>query len=580
MTPLFLSISQYFLGKKEDEGNLLYVNLTGTFLLALAFSGMFIGVPLSSSWKVSFISVDSLQLHWGGAFTKISSVFLLVCLWLNVFSKGLIKRLLFVEDASQARLFLYLDLFLLAAFISISADYFLPLFVGWELLGIVAYLLLGFCYESSASNQAAFTAFLYDKIGSIFLLLGGSLLLFSYGDISFSDPQWGSIRQSFIGLCFFISIYCKMFQFGVNTWVSRSTEIPALSLSVVANFLFGIPAFVLLWKLHFLEVDFFKTLSLYLGIATFVFAIGMALMDSLFKRVTTYITIAYWGLILSFSTFGFYEIAFACLLGLSLMQFILFGIEKVLSSENKEPFHLGTASLNRSPRGLFVGLIVLLTVCHTGLLGVMGVIAFGSAEGASWVIGGGIFLLSLSVWRVAFLLCQSSLVRREALESIETDQLWTIFFFVLSAVTLVGGAVCFWLSVRAPFLKNDFSHGITASLFIGSGIILSGVTVFLFKNMRRTIEKNVGWGYQLFLKQAYLETLYTFGVVKTFKWISTVLSEKVDEFLIEQQAFVGSISGLNGLHRLIFWVQTQTFSFYLFFLVLSCSSLLLFLMLK
>jgi hypothetical protein len=70
--------------------------------------------------------------------------------------------------------------------------------------------------------------------------------------------------------------------------------------------------------------------------------------------------------------------------------------------------------------------------------------------------------------------------------------------------------------------------------------------------------------------------LYDLGFVKSFKWVSTSISQKIDGFLIEEQAFTGSISALKRGYRLMFWFQKHSFSFYLLLLLLGCLSLLFF----
>jgi NADH-quinone oxidoreductase subunit L len=575
VTPLGLSTTQYLWGRKEDANNLSYINLAGTFMAALIFSGMLIGTSLSSSWHLSLFSVSALEFHWGGEINETSSAFLLVCIWLNVFAKFLAERDMIIEDTSQGRLFLYLDLFLLAVFITISANYFIPLFLGWELLGVVSYLLLSFTYESPVSNQAAFTAFLYDKISSVFLLLGGGLLIFSYGDISFSEAQWDSIKHSFVGIFFFIAIYCKLFQFGVNTWVARLTDIPSLSLSMITNFLYGLPAFVLLWRLQLLQVSLLKIIALYLGAATFIFAISMALLEPLLKKVVAYLTIAYWGMVLIFSTLGFYKFSFIYMLALSVTQFILFGVEKILSSQYKEPLHLLKGLLKNSSERLCASLIIIWAIAHTILLGAAGALILDSSFLLLWILGGGFFLLSLAIWRPVFLLGIFLFGKRAETQEEPQSQWWNRSFFVIGVISISVSLFYFWHLMKESLEGKEIEQWIKSIAFLGSGVILSCGGVFLFPNRYISIERNRGWE-QMFLKQAYLETLYDLGFVKSFKWVSTSISQKIDGFLIEEQAFTGSISALKRGYRLMFWFQKHSFSFYLLLLLLGCLSLLFF----
>ena len=115
---------------------------------------------------------------------------------------------------------------------------------------------------------------------------------------------------------------------------------------------------------------------------------------------------------------------------------------------------------------------------------------------------------------------------------------------------------------------------------IGSGVAVWAVLFFAFKGGWKMRGRTSELIYQVFLKRAYLEIFYDKSLVTTFKWVSGSLSQKVDSFLIEEQAFEGSVSGLSKVHRFICWIQNQTFSLYLFFFLLACLGLLSFLCVK
>jgi NADH:ubiquinone oxidoreductase subunit 5 (subunit L)/multisubunit Na+/H+ antiporter MnhA subunit len=580
LIPSLLSVFQYFLGRKEDEKNLSYVNLAGTFMATLIFSGIFVETPIASQWDLKWVSLPSLTIHWGGEMNKTSSLFLLVFMWMNVGAKLFVKQLCSLDSASQARFFLYTDFLLLGMFVALSATYFFPLLIGWTILSLISYLLLSFSYENGSSNQAAFTAFLYDQGGNLCLLVTGSLTIFSYGDLSFGELKWQTVSQGWLGVLFFLAICCKLFQFGMNTWVSRSLEIPSYVLAIVVNFILGIPAFLLLWRLHLLEVPLLKSVSFYLGMVTFIFATGAAFIEPFLKKVAVYLTVAYWGLLLAFSPFGFYEVTLGFMVVLSFMQFLLFGMERALSSRASNTFiNLNDSSFESFMGGEVVGIFVLWGLLHTGLLAVMGIFILSVPSLQTWIIASSLGLLSIVIWRPVFLFVKSYFSKsRQRFLPINYYARDTLFLGV-GAVMMIGLFFSFWLFISS-FLDGRSPLVLGVFILIGSGVVLGAVNIFLLKDFGGTHGKNEGRCAQIILHQGSLEGIYRLGLAIPFKWISAAFSEQIDQTLIEDKTFSGSVQSLNKIHQFVAWIQAQAFSFYLIALLVGCSGLLFFFMLK
>ena len=88
------------------------------------------------------------------------------------------------DDASYARYFAYLNLFVAAMLILVMADNLLLLYLGWEGVGVCSYLLVGFWYQSSANGQAARKAFIVTRIGDTAMALGLFLLFTELGTLN------------------------------------------------------------------------------------------------------------------------------------------------------------------------------------------------------------------------------------------------------------------------------------------------------------------------------------------------------------------------------------------------------------
>lgn len=411
-------------------------------------------------------------------------------------------------------------------------------------------------------------------------------MIFFHGDISFSSSEWSLINQSLIGVLFFIAIGIKLFQFGFNSWASRSSEIPFCSLALVVNAMAGIPAFILLWRLHLLEVSFLKSATLYWGISTCFLASGASFMKPSLKEMLSCLTVAYGGLLFAFSTLGLYEITLSFVVVLSFIQFMGFGLERIFSlhRDTIDSKLDGDVYFERFLRGNFLAVFILWSLFHAGLMWIMGLFVEGSQSPSLWMMGACLLFLTMCTWRPVFLLLKKGSLRRphpseQDLFDGNKSSLKTSFFIWLCGASILGLFIGLGLFLK-PHMRQYFSSITYSSLWIGTGIVFSGVNVFLLKDFGVRKARNGAKMTQIIDQQGSLEILYYRMFVKPFKWISSSFSEKIDQSLIEEKAFSGSIYSLSKMNQFIEWVQMQAFSVYMLSLLFGVMSLLFFFMLK
>src|SRR5579862_9538972 len=91
------------------------------------------------------------------------------------------------EDPSRPRFFAFLSLFTFAMLMLVTADNFVQLFFGWEGVGLMSYLLVGFWYEKPAPNAAAIKAFVVNRVGDFGFSLGIFLTYYLTGSVAFDQ---------------------------------------------------------------------------------------------------------------------------------------------------------------------------------------------------------------------------------------------------------------------------------------------------------------------------------------------------------------------------------------------------------
>lgn len=177
-----------------------------------------------------WIESDSLALDWGFQFDELTVSMLLpvltVSLLVHIYSMTYMK-----EDPHNQRFFSYLSLFTFFMILLVSGDNYLILFIGWEGVGIMSFLLISFWFTRVQAVKSAMSAILYNRVGDLFFIVGMSILLASVGSLKFSIiysvvPYLNKIVLFLIGLCFLIAATGKSAQLGLHIWLPQAMEGP------------------------------------------------------------------------------------------------------------------------------------------------------------------------------------------------------------------------------------------------------------------------------------------------------------------------------------------------------------------
>ncbi|MEN6408868.1 MAG: proton-conducting transporter membrane subunit, partial [Anaerolineaceae bacterium] len=144
-------------------------------------------------------------------------------------------------EPMYTRFFAFISLFAFAMYTLVVSDNLLTLYIGWEVMGLCSYLLIGFWYGKPSAREAAVKAFLTTRVGDVFMLLGIVFLYFSTGSLSYSvvfDPNTiqtlataqtnvlGLSAAGLIGLLLFIGVIGKSAQFPLHIWLPDAMEGP------------------------------------------------------------------------------------------------------------------------------------------------------------------------------------------------------------------------------------------------------------------------------------------------------------------------------------------------------------------
>ncbi|MBW4437496.1 MAG: hypothetical protein KME04_10200 [Pleurocapsa minor GSE-CHR-MK-17-07R] len=270
----------------------------------------------------------------------------LACTLIFIYSIGYMAH-----DPRQARFFSLIALFSGAMLTLVVADNLLLLFVGWEIMGLCSFMLIGFWFEKPSAYKAAVKAFTTTRVADVIMLLGIAYLYAVTGTLSFREIVYnvevleglaelpaiiipGLSAAGLIGICLIIGTIGKSAQFPLHVWLPDAMEGPTpVSAMIHAAAMVSAGIFALLRMFPLFEAgghphDGVYTPPLLLmaiaGSLTAIFAATIALAQNDVKKVLAYSTISQLGFMVAALGIGAFVAAFFHLLTHAFFKALLF----------------------------------------------------------------------------------------------------------------------------------------------------------------------------------------------------------------------------------------------------------------
>jgi NADH-quinone oxidoreductase subunit L len=214
------------------------------------------------------------------------------------------------DDEGYNRFFSYISLFTFSMLMLVMSNNFLQLFFGWEAVGLVSYLLIGFWYTKPSAIFANMKAFLVNRVGDFGFILGIGLLLAYTGSMDYVDvfakrqmvasailpgTDWMVITVACI--CLFIGAMGKSAQFPLHVWLPDSMEGPTpISALIHAATMVTAGIFMVTRMSPLFELsDTALSFVLVIGAITALFMGFLGIIQNDIKRVVAYSTLSQLG---------------------------------------------------------------------------------------------------------------------------------------------------------------------------------------------------------------------------------------------------------------------------------------------
>jgi NADH-quinone oxidoreductase subunit L len=232
-----------------------------------------------------------------------------VSLMVHVYTIGYMEG-----DPGYQRFFSYISLFTFSMLMLVMSNNFLQLFFGWEAVGLVSYLLIGFWFKKPTAIFANMKAFIVNRVGDFGFILGIGLLAANTGSLNYAEtfakapelaklvfpyPMWGGdwMLLSVACICLFIGAMGKSAQFPLHVWLPDSMEGPtpisALihAATMVTAGIFMVARMSPLFELSDTALNFVMVI----GAITALFMGFLGIIQNDIKRVVAYSTLSQLG---------------------------------------------------------------------------------------------------------------------------------------------------------------------------------------------------------------------------------------------------------------------------------------------
>ena len=472
------------------------------------------------------------------------------------------------DDPEYARFFSYLNLFIFSMLVLVAAADFFFLIVGWALVGLASYLLIGFYKEKTSAVLAARKAFVMNVIGDVGMVIAAFVIFESFGTLNFIEvfaAAPGTFRINddqilLITLLLLVGAFAKSAQLPLHTWLPDAMEGPTPVSALIHAATMVTAGVYLIARCHVLYelAPFTMYVIATVGVLTAIFAGTMGMLQYDIKRVIAYSTMSQLGYMFLAMGIGVYSLGMFHLMTHAFFKALLFlaagsvihamdgeqdirkmgGLRKVMPLTHGT-FLIGALALAGFPltSGYFSKEAIILSSYHED----MGNFIFWAIA----LITAG--MTAFYIFRVYF----STFIgetRSPDAHPHESPTTMVLPLIILAVFALGGGLLSPLVDgFLAPVFGREAHHfhdGFleTIALIAGIGGIATAALVYqVSKDRIELIKEAFAPLYDLVFHKYYIDEIYDLLIVKPTKAIGAFMEEKAEkqgiDFAVDEVGF-------------------------------------------
>jgi len=588
------------------------------------------GAPVFNENLYTWMVVDGLQMHVGFLVDNLTAMMIavvtFVSLMVHIYTIGYMA-----DEEGYQRFFSYIALFTFSMLMLVMSNNFLQLFFGWEAVGLVSYLLIGFYFKKESAIFANMKAFLVNRVGDFGFILGIAAIAMYFNSLDYvqvfnaapdhagdtiniwGDSQWS--LMTVICILLFIGAMGKSAQMPLHVWLPDSMEGPtpisALihAATMVTAGIFMVARMSPLYELSETALSF----VLIIGATTAFFMGLIGIVQNDIKRVVAYSTLSQLGYMVAALGASAYAAGLFHLMTHAFFKALLFlaaGSVIIGMHHDQDIRHMGGIRKYMKITWITALLGSLALIGFPGFSGFFSKDAIIEAVGhsqitgagyAHWLLVAGVFVTALYSFRMYFLVFHGKGPRDEhARDHLkESPAVVTLPLILLAIPSVFIG----WFAIE-PMLFGDFFKGVlhVASVhdtlgevgahyhnqigFVSHGMMalpfwlaMGGVAVAWYVYlMKPSIAQNLrirfDWLYALLDRKygfdEFNQLIFAGGSLLTGKLLWNV----GDKTLIDGIAVNGSARSVGVLAQALRWVQSGYLYHYAIAMILGLLGLL------
>ena len=332
--PLLGSVVSGFFGRKSGITGSHIISSSSviitTILAIIAFFEIGFNNNSVSISLFEWLRSESFNIVWNFQFDSLTVSMLIPVLIISsvvhIYSIGYMS-----SDPHNQRFFSYLNLFTFMMILLVTGNNYLLMFVGWEGVGVCSYLLISFWFTRIAANQSSISAFLTNRVGDCFLVIGMLTLLWTLGNLDYSTifslaPYVNANVVTIIGICLLLGAMAKSAQIGLHVWLPMAMEGPTpVSALIHAATMVTAGVYLLIRSSPLIEYSSTLLLiCLWLGAVTTLASSMIGLFQGDIKKIIAYSTMSQLGMMVIAIGLSSYNVALFHLINHAFYKGLLF----------------------------------------------------------------------------------------------------------------------------------------------------------------------------------------------------------------------------------------------------------------
>jgi len=634
LAPLFGSVVVGLFGKwlTRQHAHLLTIGGVAISLLAsgVVFYDLFSnGYPTHNFYLYEWAKIGELTLGVGFLIDTLTAIMMLVVtsvsLMVHIYTIGYMH-----DDPGYKRFFSYISLFTFSMLMLVMSNNFLQLFFGWEAVGLVSYLLIGFWYKRPTAIVANIKAFLVNRVGDFGFLLGIAAIVIATSSLDYAEVFAGAgnlVGQNiqitntlqvslitFICIALFVGAMGKSAQVPLHVWLPDSMEGPTpISALIHAATMVTAGIFMVARMSPLFELSETALLFImFIGAITALFMGLVAIVQDDIKKVVAYSTLSQLGYMTVALGVSAYSLAIFHLYTHAFFKALLFlaAGSVIIAMHHEQDIRRMGGLWKRMPITYFTSLIGTLALigfpAFSGFFSkesIIEAVHFSELPGAQyvyWMVMSGVFITAFYSIRMFILVFHGR--PRMSDESYahvkESPKVVTLPLIFLAVMSVCSGYVInhvvygdfFTTSIyvseqhsvmqamaeKFPGVWPMVTHGFVVTPFylLMAGVLLAWLCYSLMPSLPRLLSPVTFIPSKILIHKYGFDWLYLKGFARLGVGIGKLASALGDRILIDGLMVNGAAAVVKGISGQIRKVQTGYLYQYAFAMIIGLLGLL------